>query len=190
MLTIRGIWLAKGMCIGWLDRPINSWTRFVSHVFWAIGTLTTILTLLTFPFLSDFDYVANPRYGRCLQFPKAKSLTSSTRFTGPRFGLQLVLNLDVDQYTFASNVGKGLVDQHTFASSVGKTERFAGPRLDFKSFLIWMLIKTHSRALRVRHKGMHQLTMNQCVIESKIGRMAIHPTLNFSSNPLPVIWCL
>ena len=56
-------------------------------------------------YLSDFDYVANPRYGRCLQYPRPNVMPASTRFTGPRHGLQLILNLDVDQYTFASNVG-------------------------------------------------------------------------------------
>ena len=145
-----------------MDRPINSWTRFVSHVFWAIGTFRTILTLPTFPFLSDFDYVANPRYGRCLQFPKAKSLTSSTRFTGPRFGLQVVLNLDVDQYTFASNVGKGLVDQYTFASNLGKG---LVDQYTFASNLGEVLVDQHTFASSVG-KGL----VDQYTFASSVGK--------------------
>ena len=54
----------------------------------------------------------NPRYGRCIQFPKSskkngKSFTKTrkAKFTGPGHGLSLVLNLDINQYTFASNAG-------------------------------------------------------------------------------------
>lgn len=53
---------------------------------------------------TDFKYVRNPRYGRCIDFAWKRNST----FTGPAYGLQLVLNLNLDEYTFASNVGARL----------------------------------------------------------------------------------
>ena len=54
----------------------------------------------------DFSQFIDSRYGQCYQYPKNRKITPEVRFTGPKWGLKLVLNLDIDQYTFTSDAGE------------------------------------------------------------------------------------
>ena len=74
------------------------------------------------PICRDFDVLSDSRYGQCIQFPQQRKRGSlkQVHHKGPNFGLKLILNLNIDEYTFTTDIGNESYHWHEIAMSMGK----------------------------------------------------------------------